>query len=109
MEATQLPKGQSSEQPGDGRKRNEPGVYEHPGAKVRVITQPGDEGVIQADAAVRVGYKRVADVPSRLELLEMRKAQLLKDKAEAVTMKTDEDKLVAEIATLSAKPEKVKA
>ncbi len=81
MDANQLPKGQSGEKSGDGRPQNKPGVYHHPEADKNIITQPGSEGVIQADALVRVGYKWTGEVPTREKLLEMQKAQLAKDLA----------------------------
>lgn len=107
MDANQLPKGQASEKSGDGRPENQPGIYRHKAAGVELITQPGADGVIQADALVRVGYERVGDVPSRLTLLEMQKAQLVKDKAEEAILKSDEDKLVAAIAAEKAAAEPV--
>lgn len=87
MNAAQLPKGQSGEGNGDGRPKNEPGIWHHPGADVNLITQPGNDGVIQADALKRVGYVRVADVPDRTKLLKMQKAQLAKDLAERAAEK----------------------
>lgn len=81
MDASQLPKGQSVEMPGDGRPINKPGIYRHKAAKKELITSVGPDGVIQADALVRVGYERVGDVPSRQEILAMQKAQAEKDKA----------------------------
>lgn len=81
MDASQLPKGQSSETT-PGKPKNEAGVYRHEAAKVQIITQPGNDGAIQADALVRVGYKRMGDTLSREELLKMQKAQLAKDLAE---------------------------
>lgn len=87
MDASQLPKGQSSEKSGDGRPRNEPGIWRHKAAKVELITQPGTDGVIQADALKRLGYERVGDVPSRVEILAMQKAQADKDAKEAEPVK----------------------
>ena len=83
MDAAQLPKGQSQETSISGRPRNEPGIYHHTAADKTIITQAGSDGSIQADALVRVGYARTGDVPSREKLLEMQKAQLKKDLAEA--------------------------
>lgn len=87
MDASQLPKGQSSEKSGDGRPRNEPGVWRHKAAKKELITQPGNDGTIQADALKRLGYERVGDVPSRQELLAMQKAQADKDAKKAESAK----------------------
>ena len=81
MDASQLPKGQSSENT-PGRPKNEPGVWRHKAAGVELITAPGNDGTIQADALKRVGYERVGDVPSRTEILAMQKAQLEKDKTD---------------------------
>lgn len=89
MDASQLPKGQSTEKSTDGRPLNMPGIYQHKDTGARFITAEGESGVIQADALMterwKDAWKRVGDVPSRLELLEMRKAQELKDaKADAI-------------------------
>lgn len=97
MSATQLPKGQSGEDNGNGRPKNEPGIYHHAEADKTIITQPGSDGVIQADALVRVGYKRTGDVPSREKLLEMQKAQLKKDLAERAAEKKAEAEAEAEL------------
>jgi hypothetical protein len=80
MDPNLLPKGQSTEKQGDGRPLNQPGIYRHKAAKKELITASGADGVIQADALIRVGYERIGDVPSRQEILAMQKAQLEKDK-----------------------------
>lgn len=100
MDASQLPKGQSLERTSDGRPLNLPGIYEHKEAGKQIITAPGEEGVIQADALMspvwQDGWKRVGDVPSRIELLKARKDQLLKDqKAEAKDKAADKAELEA--------------
>lgn len=78
MDASTLPKGQSLEKT-DGRARNEPGKYIHKETKAIFITAEGEEGVIQADALNAPiwehGWERIGDVPSRVELLKLRKAQ----------------------------------
>ncbi len=89
MDASQLPKGQSTETPGNGRPQNEPGIYHHPAADKTIITQAGSDGVIQADALVRVGYVRTGDVPSREKILEMQKAQVAKEETEALKLKAE--------------------
>ncbi len=73
MNATQLPKYQSTEENGNRKPRNQPGIYRHEGSGKEVITSadPSD-GSIQADAFVRVGYHRIGDVPSRLEMQKRR-------------------------------------
>src|SRR3990167_3418117 len=88
MDADNIPKGQSRERT-DGRPINQPGVYKHklnPDAPP-FITQPGDAWVVQADALLSPNFKdqweRTGDVPTALELLEMRKAQEVKDATEA--------------------------
>jgi hypothetical protein len=78
MDAATLPKGQSLEKT-DGRPRNEPGKYQHKPTGAIFITAPGEEGVIQADALSNPDvwhfeWERVGDVPTRTELLKMRKA-----------------------------------
>lgn len=87
MDASQLPKMQSKELNGDGRPINLPGVYVHKDTKQRYITPDGDEGVVHADALMspvwKDAWERVGDVPSRLEILEMQKAQEVKDATEA--------------------------
>jgi hypothetical protein len=79
MDASTLPKGQSLEKT-DGRPVNEPGKYKHKPTGAIFITAPGEEGVVQADALSNPDvwhfeWERVGDVPSRTELLEMRKEQ----------------------------------
>lgn len=74
-----LPKGPSAER--SNGPVNSPGIYElktNDGVK-RLITSPGVEGSVQADALVRVGFKWTAPVPSREELLATQKAQAAKD------------------------------
>ncbi len=102
MDASQLPKGKSLEKTSDGRLINQPGIYTHKDTGGTYITAPGEEGVVQADALMSPVWKDAwewtAPVPNRLELIEMRKAQLLKDKkAEAAEKKADEADL-AEVA-----------
>lgn len=77
------PKMQSKEINSDGRPINLPGVYEHKDTDAVFITSEGDEGVAQADALMhplwKDAWERVGDVPSRVEILAMRKAQEIKD------------------------------
>lgn len=104
MDASQLPSGPSSEK---SPRANLPGEYAMDGVEQHIITVEGDEGYIQADALVRVGFKRVGEVPSRVELLAMQKKQLVKDLAEAKKAKNDEqaelDRLVEEALAAEAK------
>lgn len=90
MDATKIPKMQSKELNSDGREINLPGVYIHRDTKSKFITSEGDEGVAQADALMspvwKDAWERISDVPSRLEILEMRKAQ---EESEAKTEKED--------------------
>ncbi len=81
-----LPKMQSKELNGDGRLINLPGIYVHKDTGAKYITSDGEEGVIQADALMapiwKDAWERVGDVPSRLELLEMRKAREVQEATE---------------------------
>lgn len=83
MSATQLPKGKSKEKTSEGE-LNPPGVYVHKDTGARYITAAGEEGSVQADALLSPVWKDAwewkEEVPSRLEVLEMQKAQQLKDK-----------------------------
>lgn len=101
---TPIPKLQSKEINGDGRPVNLPGIYTHRDTKKEYITADGDEGVAQADALMspvwKDAWERTGDVPSRLELLEMRKKQLAKDLAEEASQKEADE---AEIETLKKK------
>lgn len=99
MDASQLPKGKSLEKTSDGRPINQPGIYVHKDTGGEYITAPGEEGVVQADALMspvwQNAWEWTAPIPTRLELIEMRKAQLLKDKkAEAAEKKAEEADLV---------------
>lgn len=78
MDASTLPKGQSLEKT-EGRSRNLPGTYKHKETGAVFITAEGEAGIIQADAILDtqkwgVSWERIGDVPSRTELLKMRKA-----------------------------------
>lgn len=83
MDASTIPKMQSKEMNADGRPINLPGVYRHRDTGKEVITSDGDEGVAMADAMMspvwKDAWERVGDVPSRVEILAMRKAQEVKD------------------------------
>jgi hypothetical protein len=89
MDATKLPKGQSLEFSVDGRPVNLPGIYVHKDTGAQFITAEGQDGVTQADALMSPVWEHAwewsAEVPSRLEILAMRKAQ-----AEKETTKTKE-------------------
>lgn len=91
MDASTLPKGKSLEVNGDGRPVNQPGIYKNKESGAKVITVEGDAGIIQADAIMRTGgYERIADVPTRVELLAMQKAQEVKDVAAEALQKGQE-------------------
>lgn len=84
----------------EGRPINQPGIYRHKDTGGEYITAPGEEGIVQADALMSPAWKdaweRVGDVPSRTELLQKRKDQLLQDKkAEAQEKKAEEAELEA--------------
>jgi hypothetical protein len=85
MDTSKIPKQKSKEANSDGRPINLPGIYKHKDMGAVFITADGDEGVAQADALMSTVWKdaweRTGDVPSRLELLEMRKAQENKEAA----------------------------
>lgn len=82
-----LPHGQSAEVT-PGKARNLPGTYFHKESGATFITAEGREGILQADALMdnplwKGGWERVGDVPTRVELMEMRKAQEVKDATNA--------------------------
>lgn len=85
MDASKLPKQQSKEINTDGRPLNQPGIYVHKDSGATFITAEGQDGVVQADALMSPlwehSWEWTADVPSRLEILKMREAQLKKDTA----------------------------
>lgn len=103
MDTSNLSRGQSTERNGDSRPINLPGTYTHKPSGKTFITVEGDEGVVQADAMMQPRWQgtweRTGDVPSRVDLLAMRKAQELKDaKTEAVDKAKEQaevDKAVA--------------
>lgn len=97
MNASKLPKGQSQEVGSDGRPLNLPGIYVHTESGQRFITADGDSGVVQADAIVRQGgFERVGDVPTRIELQAMNKAQEVKDATAEALEKGVKDKELKE-------------
>lgn len=82
VDASQLPKGQSSERT-DARDVNLPGVYVHKESGAKFTTVEGDGGIVQADALMapvwKGSWERIGDVPTRLEILAARKAQEVQD------------------------------
>lgn len=105
MDASQLPKGKSTERTTDGRPVNQPGIYKHKDTGALFTTAPGEEGVIQADALNspmwQGAWEWTAEVPTRLEILAAQKAQALKD---AATEKAEKDAEKAELeAAVKAK------
>lgn len=110
MDASNIPKLQSKEMNSDGRPINLPGVYVHKDNGAKFITSEGDEGVAQADALMQPlwehAWERTGDVPSRTELLKMRKEQEIQDAAAEALQKGEE---AAELkAATKAAIEKVK-
>lgn len=104
MDASTLPKGKSAESnPG---KSHLPGIYQHKDTKGTFITADGEAGYIQADALMspvwKDAWERIGDVPTRLELLEIRKQQAIKDAKEEAALKKAEK---AEIEAAVAEPE----
>ena len=109
MDATKIPKGQAKEVNGDGRAYNLPGIYIHKDTKYEYITAEGEEGSIQADALMspiwQGAWEWTADVPSRTELLAIRKAQEIKEaKEEAQAKKAEEAELKAAIEADEVQP-----
>lgn len=101
MDASTLPKGQSAERNGDNRPVNLPGKYKHKPTGAVFITADGSEGVVQADALSNpevwhYEWERFGDVPSRVELLEMRKAQEATESALIEGEKTQKEKAAKE-------------
>lgn len=108
MDAATLPKGQSPERT-DGRNVNMPGIYVHKDTGTEFITSPGEEGIVQADALMSEKWKGTpwewqGDVPTRVELQERQRQQLIKDTAaDKVAGNTDKETLEAEVAKEVAK------
>jgi hypothetical protein len=94
MDASKLPKGKSQEVATDGRPLNQPGIYKHKDTGGIFITAEGEAGVLQADALTspiwKDAWEWTAEVPSRTELLKMRKAQEIKDATEEALEKGKE-------------------
>lgn len=115
IDSSQIPKMQSKERNTDGRPLNLPGIYEDKNSDAVFITSEGDEGVAQADAIMSPytggNWERVGDVPTRLEILEMRKAQEIKDATaealqagkEAEELKAAKKKALEEAKTVAIK------
>lgn len=114
-DASQIPKMQSREVPSDGRPVNLPGVYVHKDTGSKFITSSDfDAGVAQADALMnplwKDGWERVGDVPTHLEVLEMRKTQEIKDATDEALAKGKEEaemKAAKKAALEAAKAEAV--
>ena len=91
MDASNLPKGQSTER---SDQINLPGIYVHKDTGEKFITAEGEAGVVQADALMSPIWKDAwewkAEVPSRIELLAMRKTQEVKDAAAEALQKGQE-------------------
>jgi hypothetical protein len=82
MNPQDLPKGPGSGEMADlaGRKpMNEAGVYRHEAAGKEIIVLPDSKSTAQQDALVRMGFVRVADAPTMVELRDMQAAQVAKD------------------------------
>lgn len=98
MDASNLPKGKSSEV-SNGR-QNPPGIYRHKDTGAEFITSDGNDGSIQADALLspvwKDGWEWIGEVPSRVELLERQKTQQIKEATEATLAKEQEDKDLVE-------------
>jgi len=112
MDGINLPKGQSKEKNGDGRPINLPGVYFHKDSDTKFVTSDGDEGILQADAlnspVWNNGWTRIGDVPTRTELLELQKAQEIKDAKEEKRLKDERkaeiDSAVSEVSEKTYTP-----
>jgi len=107
MDASKLPKLKSEEFNTDGRPKNMPGIYKHKDSGATWITSPGETGTVQADALMAPiwehAWERTGDVPSRLELIKMRKMQAMKDVLiEAKVKEEDEAEMVALEAEIKA-------
>jgi hypothetical protein len=100
--AEEIAKGLDTSEVSEASSNNDAGVYRHPKAKKEIITVPGEKGKIQADALVRLGFVRVGNVPSRVELDKMRADQLHKDRVleaqEKANIKAAEEAADAEVA-----------
>lgn len=85
MDATKIPKQKSAERNTDGRPLNLPGIYVHKDTGATFITAEGEDGTTQADALMSPNWEHswewTAEVPTRLEILDMRKVQEQKDAA----------------------------
>ena len=106
-----IPKVQSGEYT-PGQPQTLPGTYKNKKNGRLYITVEGREGVIQADALMsnpqqKGEWERIGDVPSRIELLEARKAQELKDATETA-VEEEEHKSEIEAAVAAVKNKKGK-
>ena len=111
MDATTIPRGQSQEV-SDGRPVNLPGKYVHKETKAVFITADGDAGILQADSLMspvwQGQWERVGDVPTRLELQEMREAQEISDaRAEKAAKEAREARIKAAVEEKTPEEKKV--
>lgn len=82
MNPQDLPKGPGSGEMAslDGRKPvNAPGVYRHEAAGKEIIVMPDIKSTALQDALVRQGWVKIAEAPSRQDLLKMQAAQAKAD------------------------------
>lgn len=112
MDASTIPKGQSKEK-SDARSFP-PGVYRHKDTKEIFITAEGEEGSVQADALMSPVWKDAweweGEVPNRIELLKLRKAQQIKDaKAEAEEKKAEKAEIETAATEVTEEKPKEKA
>lgn len=103
MDASTIPKGQSAEK--NEARSFPPGIYRNQDNNEIFITAEGEAGSIQADALMSPIWKDVwqweAEVPNRVELLKLRKAQAIKDaKAEKAEKEADKAEIDAAVEEL---------
>lgn len=80
MDPSLLPKGAGAgETVGNHKPANEPGIYKHEASGAVLTIMPDAQSTGQQDAAVRLGYVKVAEPPTRAELTKAQRTQAAAD------------------------------
>ena len=80
-----------TENQGDGRKVNRPGVYVHDKAGAVIETSPLVPGHVQADALVQLGYRQMTDTEVQ-QYKKIKEDNSIKSKTDTTKSVVDKEK-----------------